>query len=615
MAHDVFISYSSKDKPIADAVLANLEQNNIRCWIAPRDITPGSDWPTAISDAIVQSRIMVLIFSSNSNSSHDVGRELILAANNNLVIIPFKVDNVVPEPGKLYYLARTHWLDAINPPTQKQIDTLVGYTKSFLKERLAAESQPAAAAPEDRVVASKPSHAELIKKKWFLWAAGSAVLIAAVLLYSLLQGLPGGKGDAVPTTQEVSTTEAVVTTTQVVPSTEAEVPTSQTITLTVWGPYNPKTQSVYKSLFSEYMAQHPEVKIVFSDTNFLDSLVADIADPLKAAVDAGQGPDIVIMPTSTTISEIEGSILPLNDFGINEDWLRSVYEPVAASTVILKRQIWGLPLNLQGIAIFYNKELVNGDAFPADPLDFNSLGDAMADYYAANNQPLLCVQDMISEGSAYFLAPIFFGHGLPTYIDEGGRVYLKNPQAEEALNWLISVKPYMLKDNGYEQCHNAFINRETAAIWTGHWFIGDFQQADIDYGILPMGKPMINSDIILLTTNAEERQHTDEALAVMKYFASPEAQKKAALEIRNGYIPAQTEALEDETFLSDEHLAGYAAALRLGVAKIHNHRLIDLQWALIDAAVKAAWEGETTPAEALSQAQQELEDLISASGQ
>jgi hypothetical protein len=132
LAHDVFISYSHKDKPIADAICANLESTGFRCWIAPRDIAPGLDWPTAISNAISASRLMVLVFSANSNSSNDVSRELILAANSNLIIIPFKIDNIVPEPGKQYYLARTHWLDAMNPPTQDQINTLVSYIRSFL---------------------------------------------------------------------------------------------------------------------------------------------------------------------------------------------------------------------------------------------------------------------------------------------------------------------------------------------------------------------------------------------------------------------------------------------------------------------------------------------------
>ena len=66
MTHDVFISHSSKDKPVADAVCANLEAAGVRCWIAPRDIAPGEDWPTAITMASAQSRIMVLIFSASS---------------------------------------------------------------------------------------------------------------------------------------------------------------------------------------------------------------------------------------------------------------------------------------------------------------------------------------------------------------------------------------------------------------------------------------------------------------------------------------------------------------------------------------------------------------------
>jgi len=132
MAHDVFISHSSKDKPVADAICTNLEIAGIRCWIAPRDIAPGEDWPTAITNAIAQSRIMVLIFSASSNSSEDVSRELFLASNNKLIIIPFKIEDIEPEPGKQYYLARTHWLDAMYPPTQEQITMLVQRVKSIL---------------------------------------------------------------------------------------------------------------------------------------------------------------------------------------------------------------------------------------------------------------------------------------------------------------------------------------------------------------------------------------------------------------------------------------------------------------------------------------------------
>ena len=49
---DVFLSYSSKNKNVADAVVAEFEQHGIRCWYAPRDIVPGEEWVSAIHDAI-----------------------------------------------------------------------------------------------------------------------------------------------------------------------------------------------------------------------------------------------------------------------------------------------------------------------------------------------------------------------------------------------------------------------------------------------------------------------------------------------------------------------------------------------------------------------------------
>jgi len=55
MAHDVFISYSSEDKNVADAVCGTLEKQDVRCWIASRDVPPGQSWPAAIVKAISNS--------------------------------------------------------------------------------------------------------------------------------------------------------------------------------------------------------------------------------------------------------------------------------------------------------------------------------------------------------------------------------------------------------------------------------------------------------------------------------------------------------------------------------------------------------------------------------
>lgn len=125
MAHDVFISHASKDKAVADAICASLEKGNIRCWIAPRDIRSGESWAEAINQAIKGSKVLVLIFSEKSNQSRQVANELTLAVNSDVTIVPFKIDDILPSGVMEYYLIGTHWMDAINPPTQKHLNSLV----------------------------------------------------------------------------------------------------------------------------------------------------------------------------------------------------------------------------------------------------------------------------------------------------------------------------------------------------------------------------------------------------------------------------------------------------------------------------------------------------------
>src|SRR5215469_16876229 len=108
MSHDVFVSYSSKDKPTADAVCATLESRGIRCWIAPRDILPGMDWTDAIIDAIVGCRLMVVIVSGHSNFSEQVKRELTTAVGEGKPLIPLRIEDVTLSKHMRYFLSTPH---------------------------------------------------------------------------------------------------------------------------------------------------------------------------------------------------------------------------------------------------------------------------------------------------------------------------------------------------------------------------------------------------------------------------------------------------------------------------------------------------------------------------
>ena len=124
MAHDVFLSYSSQDKPIADAVCGTLEGKRIRCWIAPRDVLPGLPYGEAIVEAIEASRVMVLVFSSNSNTSPQVMREVERAVSKGIPILPLRIEQVLPSKSLEHFISSLHWLDALTPPLEKHLRSL-----------------------------------------------------------------------------------------------------------------------------------------------------------------------------------------------------------------------------------------------------------------------------------------------------------------------------------------------------------------------------------------------------------------------------------------------------------------------------------------------------------
>jgi hypothetical protein len=177
-AHDVFVSYSTGDKPVADAIVSRLEQAGIRCWVAPRDVIPGQVWAEAIIKAIETSRLMVVVLSGAANQSHQVIREVERAVAKDVVVIPFRIESVEPTGAMAYYLASEHWLDAMTPPLESHIAQLVRVAHVLLdSEATTPEPTPSPASSAPLV---KPGLARVM---------GHPLAVPAVVLGGIVVGL------------------------------------------------------------------------------------------------------------------------------------------------------------------------------------------------------------------------------------------------------------------------------------------------------------------------------------------------------------------------------------------------------------------------------------------
>lgn len=217
--HDVFISYSTLDKPTADAVCHGLEAEGVRCWIAPRDVTPGMDWQQSLLDAIAAARAVVLVFTGNANASANVRKEITAAFEGGAVVIPFRLEDIEPQGSLRYHLTGVHWMDALTPPLEAHVRQLAGSVKRVLGRDgdagLPPPPPPPPPPPEDR--SSQQSKVGLLDSSrgaaggavkgtggapnWLLPAAIGGGIVAVILFVLLLvagamMGGDSGSGSA-----------------------------------------------------------------------------------------------------------------------------------------------------------------------------------------------------------------------------------------------------------------------------------------------------------------------------------------------------------------------------------------------------------------------------------
>lgn len=173
MGHRIFLSYSTKDQAAAEEVCRALESQGIGCWIAPRDIVPGSQWGGSIVEAIEKCEAVLVLFSDASNNSPQVAREMEVAVAQRRPLIPVRIADAMPTDDMKYFLGVSHWLNAYERPLPTYLSDIVAATRRVLER----ETGPLA-----RVKRMVPR-----TRNGQIMVGGAAVIIVAALTASLMR--------------------------------------------------------------------------------------------------------------------------------------------------------------------------------------------------------------------------------------------------------------------------------------------------------------------------------------------------------------------------------------------------------------------------------------------
>ncbi len=131
-------------------------------------------------------------------------------------------------------------------------------------------------------------------------------------------------------------------------------PESKDITLTIWGWDSDET--VLKAVLPDYFSTHPDIHV-----NFVKQTLINYSTRLDAQLQAGKGPDIFPIHSSWVgmlsgnLSAAPSDLVPLNDF-------TKAYYPMIKESLAVNNKISGLPVELDGLGLFYNPDILSGVA-------------------------------------------------------------------------------------------------------------------------------------------------------------------------------------------------------------------------------------------------------------
>jgi hypothetical protein len=186
VGNDAFVSYASQDAAVANAIVENLEQHGIKCWIAPRNITPGLQYADEIVGAINNTKVLVLVFSEHAAESAHLGREIERAASKRRRIIVLRTDAAPLTRSFEYFLSDSQWIDVAAlgmPAALTKLTQAVGQRlspSSWVSPGLGADVRD----PADRK--RKPSYLTIKR----LVAAAVFLVIAAVVVGVMVRYWP-----------------------------------------------------------------------------------------------------------------------------------------------------------------------------------------------------------------------------------------------------------------------------------------------------------------------------------------------------------------------------------------------------------------------------------------
>lgn len=394
---------------------------------------------------------------------------------------------------------------------------------------------------------------------------------------------------------------------------------SKEIAITYWGLW--ENDAIMSPVIADFEAANPKIKV-----QYLKQSPKQYRERLQAAINRGDGPDAYrFHNTWVAMLRNDLALVPTNIMTPRE--FASTFYPVASADLVAGNNIFGIPIEFDGLGLYYNEDLL-ASAGVTVPTTWEEM--------LAVVPQLTVISDGTIVTSALALGVTgnveHFSDILATMMMQNGATLRKpeGPEAEEALvfyrKFATPGDPVFTWSEGLDNSVYAFATGKVAMILAPSWRAFDIKQInpDLRFKIAPI--PQLPGNTVTWASYwvegvSSKSKNQDAAWTFVKYLTSREAVTKLYSESAKTRLFGEPYARVDlASSIADDPLAGaFVAQAQTAksfplASRTFDNGLNDKLIKYLEDAVNSVAQNSEAPAAALGTATSGFEQVFTSYG-
>ncbi len=259
------------------------------------------------------------------------------------------------------------------------------------------------------------------------------------------------------------------------------VASQKEVTISYWGLWEDDT--ITRSVLADFTAQNPKIKVTY-----LKQSPKQYRERLQNALERGDGPDVFRFH-NTWVSMLRSDLATVPVKTMTPAQFASAFYPVASRDLVAGQNIFGIPLMIDGLGLYYNEDLL-ASAGVAPPTTYEELLNVVPKLTVKNQNTIVSSGIALGttgniENFSDILAVMFLQNGAKLTSPTG-------KEAEDALTFYRKfadpADPDYTWNDTLDNSISAFANGRVAMIMAPSWRAFDIKQINpnLHFKIVPI---------------------------------------------------------------------------------------------------------------------------------